>query len=84
MAYQFYRLLRATERLRILPQQIRVNLPVLLRLARVSATGILQFAIAHPESSDMSDSWRVISARPEWPLKLDPYKLHLRKKELTE
>jgi putative MATE family efflux protein len=47
MVYQFYRLLRGTERLRILRQQIRVNLPVLLRLARVSATGILQFAIAH-------------------------------------
>ncbi len=45
--YQFYRLLRGTERIRILRQQIRVNLPVLLRLARVSATGVLQFAIAH-------------------------------------
>src|SRR5208283_2898788 len=47
MFYQFYRLLRGTERLRILRQQIRVNLPVLLRLTRVSATGVLQFAIAH-------------------------------------
>src|SRR5208282_3808829 len=47
MVYQFYRLLRGTERLRILRQQIRLNLPVLLRLARVSATGVLQFAIAH-------------------------------------
>jgi putative MATE family efflux protein len=47
MLYQFYRLLRGTERIRILRQQIRVNLPVLLRLARVSATGVLQFAIAH-------------------------------------
>ncbi len=47
MVYQFYRLLRGTERLRILRRQIRVNLPVLLRLARVSATGVLQFAIAH-------------------------------------
>jgi putative MATE family efflux protein len=45
--YQFYRLLRGTERLRILIRQIRVNLPVMLRLIRVSITGILQFAIAH-------------------------------------
>ena len=45
--YQFYRLLRGTERIRILRNQIRVNLKVLLRLLRVSLTGILQFAIAH-------------------------------------
>jgi len=45
--YQFYRLLRGTERIRILGHQIRVNLQVLLRLLRVSLTGILQFAIAH-------------------------------------
>jgi putative MATE family efflux protein len=45
--YQFYRLLRGTERIRILRQQIRINLQVLLRLLRVSLTGILQFAIAH-------------------------------------
>src|SRR5690348_10284851 len=45
--YQFYRLLRGTERIRILRQQIRLELPVLLRLVRVSLTGILQFAIAH-------------------------------------
>jgi putative MATE family efflux protein len=45
--YQFYRLLRGTERLRILRQQIRVNTEILLRLLRVSLTGILQFAIAH-------------------------------------
>jgi len=47
VAYQFYRLLRGTERIRILTHQIRVNLSVLLRLVRVSLTGILQFAIAH-------------------------------------
>jgi putative MATE family efflux protein len=47
VAYQFYRLLRGTERIRILTRQIRVNLSVLLRLVRVSLTGILQFAIAH-------------------------------------
>ncbi len=45
--YQFYRLLRGTERIRILRRQIKVNLRVLLRLLRVSLTGILQFAIAH-------------------------------------
>jgi len=45
--YQFYRLLRGTERIRILRNQIRVNFQVLLRLLRVSLTGILQFAIAH-------------------------------------
>ena len=45
--YQFYRLLRGTERIRILRRQIRVNLSVFLRLLRVSLTGILQFVIAH-------------------------------------
>lgn len=44
--YQFYRLLRGTERIRILASQVRVNLGVLLRLMRVSVTGILQFAVA--------------------------------------
>jgi putative MATE family efflux protein len=47
VGYQFYRLLRGTERIRILVRQIRVNLTILLRLLRVSLTGILQFAIAH-------------------------------------
>ena len=45
--YQFYRLLRGTERIRILRAQIRLDLGVLWRLVRVSLTGILQFAIAH-------------------------------------
>jgi putative MATE family efflux protein len=45
--YQFYRLLRGSERIRILTRQIRLELSVLLRLVRVSLTGILQFAIAH-------------------------------------
>ena len=45
--YQFYRLLRGTERIRILTSQLQVNFQVLLRLLRVSLTGILQFAIAH-------------------------------------
>ena len=47
VAYQFYRLLRGSERIRILARQLRVDLKVLLRLVRVSLTGILQFAIAH-------------------------------------
>jgi putative MATE family efflux protein len=47
VAYQFYRLLRGTERIRILVRQLRLNLGVLWRLVRVSFTGILQFAIAH-------------------------------------
>src|ERR1700691_6022074 len=44
--YQFYRLLRGTERIRVLRRQIRVNLEVLLRLFKVSLSGIFQFAIA--------------------------------------
>ena len=44
--YQFYRLLRGTERIRILASQLRLNFEVLLRLLRVSLTGILQFAVA--------------------------------------
>ena len=47
VAYQFYRLLRGTERIRIFANQIRLDLDVLWRLLRVSLTGILQFAIAH-------------------------------------
>jgi putative MATE family efflux protein len=45
--YQFYRLLRGTERLRILRPQLRIHISVMLKLIRVSITGILQFAIAH-------------------------------------
>src|SRR5882724_2128734 len=45
--YQFYRLMRGSERIRILRSQIHLNLSVLFRLVRVSLTGILQFAIAH-------------------------------------
>jgi putative MATE family efflux protein len=47
VAYQFYRLLRGTERIRILRSQLHIHMSVLLRLIRVSVTGILQFAIAH-------------------------------------
>lgn len=45
--YQFYRLLKGTDRMRILVSQIHLQWEVLLRLLRVSMTGILQFAIAH-------------------------------------
>jgi putative MATE family efflux protein len=44
--YQFYRLLRGTERIRVLRRQIRVNLQVIWRLFRLSLTGIVQFLIA--------------------------------------
>jgi putative MATE family efflux protein len=44
--YQFYRLWRGTERIRILRSQIRLNWEVLVRLLRVSLTGMFQFAIA--------------------------------------
>lgn len=47
VAYQFYRLLKGSERIHILREQIRLNFSVLWRLVRVSLTGILQFAIAH-------------------------------------
>jgi putative MATE family efflux protein len=47
VGYQFYRLLKGTERIRVLQRQIRVHAQVLWRLVRVSLTGILQFAIAH-------------------------------------
>jgi len=45
--YQFYRLLKGTERIRILTRQICLQWNVMWRLVRVSLTGILQFAIAH-------------------------------------
>ncbi len=45
--YQFYRLMKGTERIRILTRQVRVQWDVMWRLVRVSLTGILQFAIAH-------------------------------------
>ena len=47
VVYQLYRLLKGTQRIRILARQVRVNVEVLWRLVRVSLTGILQFAIAH-------------------------------------
>ncbi len=43
--YQFYRLGKGTERLRILACHVRLQATVLWRLVRVSITGILQFLI---------------------------------------
>ena len=43
--YQFYRLGKGTERLRILARHVRLNSEILWRLFRVSITGILQFLI---------------------------------------
>jgi putative MATE family efflux protein len=47
VVYQFLQLLKGSQHLRVLPRHIRLNLAVILRLLRVSLTGILQFAIAH-------------------------------------
>jgi len=46
MLYQFYRLLRGSERIKILRSQIRVDGGVLARLLRLSFTAMLQFLIA--------------------------------------
>jgi putative MATE family efflux protein len=45
--YQFYRLMKGTERIRTPPSLLRLNPRVMWRLIRVSLTGILQFAIAN-------------------------------------
>jgi putative MATE family efflux protein len=45
--YQFYRLMRGTERIRILTRHLRLNVGVMIRLLRVSVAGMLQFAIAN-------------------------------------
>ena len=45
--YQFYRLLKGSERIRILTRHLRLNLPVMVRLLRVSIPGMLQFAISN-------------------------------------
>ena len=45
--YQFYRLLKGTERIHILARHLRLNVRVMVKLLRVSGTGILQFAIAN-------------------------------------
>ena len=45
--YQFYRLLKGTERIHILARHLRLNVRVMVKLLRVSFTGMLQFAIAN-------------------------------------
>jgi putative MATE family efflux protein len=45
--YQFYCLMKGTDRVRIPPSLLRLNPRVMWRLIRVSLTGILQFAIAN-------------------------------------
>jgi putative MATE family efflux protein len=45
--YQFYRLMKGSERIRILIRHLRINISVMARLLRVSLTGMLQFAIAN-------------------------------------
>ena len=45
VAYQFYRLAKGGEHIRILARQLRLNARVMLRLLRVSLTGITQIAI---------------------------------------
>lgn len=45
--YQFYRLLKGTERIHVLLRHVRVNARVMARLLRVSLSGILQFAIGN-------------------------------------
>jgi putative MATE family efflux protein len=45
--YQFYRLLKGGEHIRILLRQIRLNVSVMLRLLKISITGISQLAIPH-------------------------------------
>src|ERR1700756_5735654 len=47
LLYQFYRLMKGTERIRVMMRHLRLNLRVMATLLRVSLTGILQFAIAH-------------------------------------
>jgi putative MATE family efflux protein len=45
--YQFYRLLKGTERIHVLLRHLRLNVRVMTKLLRVSLTGMLQFAIAN-------------------------------------
>jgi putative MATE family efflux protein len=45
--YQFYRLMKGTERIRVLWRHVRLNVRVMTKLARVSLTGMVQFAIAN-------------------------------------
>src|SRR3569833_1024483 len=45
--FQFYRLAKGTERIHVMARHLRLRVDVMLRLLRVSLTGMLQFAIAN-------------------------------------
>lgn len=45
--YQFWRLLRGTERIHVLARHLRLNFAVFGRLFRISLTGILQFTVSN-------------------------------------
>jgi putative MATE family efflux protein len=45
--YQLYRLARGGEHIRILPQEVHLQAKVMLRLVRVSVTGIAQMLVPH-------------------------------------
>jgi putative MATE family efflux protein len=45
--YQFYRLMKGSERIRVLARHLRFNMVVMLRLMRVALTGMMQFAVAN-------------------------------------
>jgi len=47
VVYQLYRLSRGGEHIRILARQVHINLEVMLRLLRVSVTGIAQMLVPH-------------------------------------
>ena len=47
VVYQLYRLARGGVHIRILPRQIHLNLEVMVRLLRVSVTGIAQMLVPH-------------------------------------
>jgi putative MATE family efflux protein len=45
--YQFYRLMKGTERIRVLTRHLRLNARVMMRLLRISLAGIVQFAVGN-------------------------------------
>jgi len=45
--YQFYRLMKGTERIRVLTRHLRLNVRVMVRLLRISLAGIVQFAVGN-------------------------------------
>ena len=47
VVYQFYRLSRGGEHIRILARQVRIQAEVMVRLLRVSLTGIAQMLVPH-------------------------------------